>query len=327
MLYSRYPNLLTGPVHEWRCVNHVKKDATAVLPDPLLELVLDFLGRGRELCFALTSTENLRRVGLHGGLVSPPPLCVSYFLSTPGLVSWACLFLPPVRNKYNRLMFFDAVAKHGMVPAARALRAHSPPFPWGSHDTMQVAVTHDHSQLVKWMRAQTPPCPACFEQCAEWAPASSSTRAYFDAALALLSLCRRFVACDVACDIAGVCERELVPQPLPFVMSPAKAKLWVGIHAAIDAGADVCAETEEAGTLLTIALCGADTDPRAVLSLCELLLDRGADVNFRGSLFGYVLESIHEHKGGQVDAHLRQDAQQASREEQPGRHRHIVVHE
>jgi len=294
MLYNRYPNLLTGPVSEWRSVNHVKKDATAVLPAPLLALVLEFVGHGRELCFALTSTDNLRRVGVHGGPGPTPPLSVSYFLSTRGLVSWACLSLPPVQNEYNRLMFFDAVAKYGMVPEARALRALSSPFSWGSHDTMQVAVTHDRTELVKWMRAQTPPCPGCFEQCAEWAPASSSTRAYFDAALALLSLCRRFVASDIATDrdrdsaaaAASVSDSDRELAPLPMSMSPPKADLWAEIRAAIDAGADVRSETEAGGTPLSVALSGADT--RAALKLCELLLDSGADVDFRGSLFGYI---------------------------------------
>jgi hypothetical protein len=48
--------------------------------------------------------------------------------------------------------------KNGYLNIIKWLRAQNPPCPW-SHETCYVAASYGQLEVLKWLRAQDPPCP------------------------------------------------------------------------------------------------------------------------------------------------------------------------
>ena len=49
-------------------------------------------------------------------------------------------------------------AKYGYLNIIKWLRAQNPPCPW-SHETCSVAASHGQFEVLQWLRTQDPPCP------------------------------------------------------------------------------------------------------------------------------------------------------------------------
>ena len=54
---------------------------------------------------------------------------------------------------------------------------------------LKLAISSGQLEMVKWMRAQCPPCPCDFEACLELAEEGGAVRAYLQMGLDLLRMC------------------------------------------------------------------------------------------------------------------------------------------
>jgi ankyrin repeat protein len=215
--------------------------------------VVEFVDHGAAFLLAQTCSSSLVAVqAVHKGAV-PPTALRCFFPPESALFSYACdsLMWEGESMQRNGGYWLECAANHGSVDEARALRAFG--CAWDVRLCEMVA-KQGHLELLKWMRAQRPPCPCNFNACLELAEDGGEVRAYFQTGLELLAMCNTEAEDD-----------DTVTEMVADVV------------ALIDQGVDINATDSDGWTPL---LCACS---QGLAEVAKALLQKGADVNAKKS--------------------------------------------
>ena len=138
---------------------------------------------------------------------------------------------------------------------------------------LKLAIISGQLEMVKWMRAQCPPCPCDFEACLELAEEGGAVRAYLQMGLDLLRMCSNtetMTAIDTA-DAVGLIDQgadvhakysSRGSTPLHNACESGRAEV---VKALLEKGADVQAKTSNGCTPLLLACRDGHDDIAAML--------------------------------------------------------------
>ena len=143
---------------------------------------------------------------------------------------------------------------------------------------LKLAISSGQLEMVKWMRAQKPPCPCDFRACLELAEEGGAVRAYLQMGLDLLRMCRISTEDMTATETAvGLIDQGAdVHAEDSHGITPLHLACWYGhtevAKALLEKGADVHAEDSNGWTPLILACMDGHTE------VVKALLEKGADV-------------------------------------------------
>jgi hypothetical protein len=177
--------------------------------------------------------------------------------------------------------WLECAASRGGVDEARALEAFE--CAW-DEQICEIIAKNGHVELLKWIRAQPPPCPCDFEACLELAEEGRAVRAYIQMALHFLAMCQTETKDMTATETADAV--ALIDQGAD--VNATDSDIWTPLHYAVngyaemvmallDQGADAQAKTIDEWTPLLKA---CQNDHAEVVMA---LLDKSADVQAKDS--------------------------------------------
>ena len=122
---------------------------------------------------------------------------------------------------------------------------------------LKLAISSGQLEIVKWMRAQCPPCPCDFEACLELAEEGGAVRAYLQMGLDLLRMCKTETmnAIDTADAVGLIDQGADVHAKDNYGSMPLHAACMEGhaevVKALLEKGADVHAKTSNGSVSYT----------------------------------------------------------------------------
>jgi hypothetical protein len=163
-----------------------------------LERLVEYLDPGAVYVFARTCKSSLAAVqAVHEGVV-PARSLRCFFPPGGALFNYACDNLMWEGESMQRdgvywlVCASSSVSVNNVEDEAVALRAcggSQLPCVW-DEELCRLVVQQGQLGLLKWMRAQKPPCPCDFEACLGLAEEGGAVRAYLQMGLDLLRMCR-----------------------------------------------------------------------------------------------------------------------------------------
>jgi hypothetical protein len=145
---------------------------------------------------------------------------------------------------------------------------------------LKLAISSGQLEMVKWMRAQCPPCPCDFEACLELAEEGGAVRAYLQMALDLLRMCSNtetMVATDTADAVSLIDQGADLHVKTNDGDTPLHKACYNGhaevVKALLKKGADVHAKANDGYTPLHCACRNGHAE------VVKALLEKGADVH------------------------------------------------
>ena len=168
--------------------------------------------------------------------------------------------------------------------ALRACGGSQLPCAW-DEGLCELVVQQGELGLLKWMRAQKPPCPCNFEACLQLAEEGGAVWAYLQMGLDLLNMCgistEDMTATETA-DAVGLIDQgadlhakdNIGYTPLHYACRNGHAEV---VKALLEKGADVHTKTTDGYTPLHLACMEGHVE------VVKALLEKGADVHAKNS--------------------------------------------